>query len=303
MVTMAMNSFDKEASIARLADEICRGIHSRRKRREAAREYTEHIEDSIYHYTLSGMTEEQAFYKACEALGSAELCRELLQGVHNSKNPAADIDLPYDIRHYVRKNIIKRIILCVLIVALDIVAYFICNQYFTDNLGFVNMIAIFVAAGFCGISATGIFKYVFDRSWCGEVINVKVETVYNATSFGSSRGCARYEENVIWLYIKKPNGKIIIHDAIRLAIAMDTPYRRLQAHIDKYVNVGKIENEIKNYSVGDKVYHFYGVPHLFVHHIEDMSRVSCIVCGMKNPAANKVCGECGHTLITQEIIE
>ena len=302
MVTMAMNSFDKEASIARLADEICRGIHSRRKRREAAREYAEHIEDSVYHYTLSGMTEERAFYKACEALGSAELCRELLQGVHNSKNPAADIDLPCDIVKCVRRNIIKRIVLSAFIVIADIVAYFICNQYFMNNFGFINMIAIFVAAGNCGISATGIFKYVFDRSWCGEVIKVKVETVNNVASSGGWGTI--FQENVIRLHIKKPTGKIIIYDAVKLGARDDIPQRRIVAHIyNKYINIGNIDNEVKNYSIGDRVYHFYGLPHLFIHHIEDMSRVPCIVCGIKNPASNKVCGECGHTLVTQEIIE
>ena len=291
-----MNNFDLNKSIALCAEDICRGIRSRRERREAVREYTEHMEDSVYHYTLMGMTEEEAFRKACEALGSVERCNELLRGVHNSKNPAADIDLPDDIRGFVRRNILKRILLCVLVVAFDIAAYFVCNEYLTENLGFLNMVAFFVFAGFCGISATGISKYIFDRSWCGEIIKIEVETLYNATSTG--KGCVRYEENVIWLYIKKPNGKIIIHDAMRLGIAMDTPFRRMRAHVDKYVNIGKIEYEIKNYSVGDRVYHFYGLKHLFVHHIEDMSRVPCVICGMKNPAASHVCGECGHSLIT-----
>ena len=296
-----MKEFDLTTSIALYTSRLCRGIRSRRERRETAREYAEHIEDSVYHYTLTGMTEEQAFNKACEDIGSAELCSELLCGVHNSKNPAEDIDLPEDIRRYVKQNIIKRLWICALVVVLDIAAYFVCNRYFIDNLGFINMVAIFAAAGFCGISATGIFKYIFDRSWCGEVIKVEVETVKGINYV--TNVCTQYEENVILLYVKKPNGKIIIHEAMRLGIGMDTPYRRMRAYTDKYINVGKIEYEVKNYSVGDRIYHFYGLPHLFVHHIEDMSRVNCVICGMKNPVENKVCGECGHTLITQEIIE
>lgn len=70
-------------NIEALVDIISGGIFSDKARKEVAREYTEHIEDSMYRYQLGGISERDAFYKACEDLGSPEKLRRTLANFHN----------------------------------------------------------------------------------------------------------------------------------------------------------------------------------------------------------------------------
>lgn len=295
-----MTNFDLNLKINEVAESFCRGIRSKRKRREVAREYAEHMEDSVARYVLLGNTEEEAFLMTCKDMGSTDSIGELLGTVHNSKNPAYDIELPEDIRSYVRKKITKKLWLCVAEIAGLAAAWLVCSEYLIGYIGFANVLALFVALGVFGVSATGILKYITDRPWSGEIIKVTVDRERNSYSTGAKTGV--YMENVIRLYIKKDNGKMIIYSAMRLGENSGYPIQRPE-FVGKYVALGDISKHVDNYSEGDRVYHFYGLEHIFVYHFKDMSRVDCVVCGAKNPRSDSKCGFCGHSLVTDEIVD
>lgn len=295
-----MTKFDLDLKINETAESFCRDIRSKRKRKEVAREYAEHMEDSVARYMLLGKTAEEAFLMTCKDMGSTDSIGELLGKVHNSKNPAYDIDLPEDIRRYVLKNIIKKLVLCGVEITGLVAAWFVCSGYLIGHIGFTNVLALFVALGVLGVSSTGIWRYVTDRPWCGEIIKVTVDRQRNSYSTGAKTGV--YMENVIRLYIKKDDGKTIIYNAMRLGENSGYPIQRPK-FVGKYVALGDISKHVDNYSEGDRVYHFYGLEHIFVYHFEDMSRVDCIVCGAKNPRSDSQCGFCGHSLVTDEIVD
>lgn len=66
---------------------ICRGIRARRTRREAEREYLEHVEDHVYRLLLRGIPEDKAVAEAIAALGDSEELCHMLCTVHNRLPP------------------------------------------------------------------------------------------------------------------------------------------------------------------------------------------------------------------------
>ncbi len=78
-----MSDFDLNKSIDDFVDIVSGGIFSAKARQEVAREYAEHIEDSMMRYQLGGATPKEAFYKACDDLGSPEKIRRMLANFYN----------------------------------------------------------------------------------------------------------------------------------------------------------------------------------------------------------------------------
>ncbi len=82
---MARSSFDLKREIEKYVSALTADIFSPKKRAEIKREYTEHIEDTVYRYRLSGMGDKEAFKHACEDMGDISSTRFLLSEVHNNK--------------------------------------------------------------------------------------------------------------------------------------------------------------------------------------------------------------------------
>ncbi|MBE6595749.1 MAG: hypothetical protein E7644_08125 [Ruminococcaceae bacterium] len=91
---MRNDSFDLRAEIDRYTSRISREIRSSRRRKEVKREYTEHIEDAVYHHMMRGMTEEKAFTAALEELGDISKIQIMLAAVHNPNRPPLWLMLP-----------------------------------------------------------------------------------------------------------------------------------------------------------------------------------------------------------------
>lgn len=66
---------------------ICRGIHSKKVRRQAEQEYREHLEDHAYRLLLRGIPEDRAVAEAVTALGDPEELCHMLCAVHNRFPP------------------------------------------------------------------------------------------------------------------------------------------------------------------------------------------------------------------------
>ena len=72
-----------EQEMQRTAKHICRGIRSKKARRQAEQEYLEHMEDRYYSLLLKGLSEEKALQLTTESLGSLEELCHMLTSVHN----------------------------------------------------------------------------------------------------------------------------------------------------------------------------------------------------------------------------
>ena len=82
---MARSSFDLKREIEKYATALTSDIFSPKKRAEIKREYSDHIEDAVYRYKLSGMSERDAFKRAREDIGEMAKVKCLLAEVHNNK--------------------------------------------------------------------------------------------------------------------------------------------------------------------------------------------------------------------------
>ena len=77
------SGFELQEEIKRYTLRISREISSKKKRKEVAREYSEHIEDAVYSRLMRGEDEKQAFAAACDELGDSTKIQEMLAVVHN----------------------------------------------------------------------------------------------------------------------------------------------------------------------------------------------------------------------------
>ena len=185
------------------------------------------------------------------------------------------IQPPRDIKDLVHKNIAKRIIKSVLVMAtLGVIFCFLGEEMFASvpspstEMIYVLSIAI-VPICF------GIPHKLIDRSWTGEITRVDVRSE-NAVRGGLilSNYIAGYTKHSVDVEIKLDNGKII----------------------DRTVYEGVVPMGRNMYEVGDRVVHVYGTKYIQVVH-DNLSRPTiCVVCGTENPPAEKACGKCGHTV-------
>ena len=80
-----MKKFDLKRSIEDYTDRLTSDIISPKKRKDVKQEYAEHIEDTVFHGQLSGISEQEAFRRACEKLGDEKSIKKLLGELHNQE--------------------------------------------------------------------------------------------------------------------------------------------------------------------------------------------------------------------------
>ena len=186
--------------------------------------------------------------------------------------------LPSDIQRLVIASVLKRVIPCVIV---EIVVVWYIAFFGETSLRMVDQsvrVLIYIALMILPLVFTGVPLKLIDRSWKGEIIAIEVESNFSA-------GLKRlYEVNQLVITIKRDDGKIIERSVKDFSNAST-----------KNMSRGKVEYAEDDYAIGDKVYHYYGVPHLLVVHA-DKSR-DCVVCGANNPYSNDRCFNCGHSII------
>lgn len=194
--------------------------------------------------------------------------------------------LPEDIVKYVKKKIIRCIVLFVLLACITIAISVLTWDYFATRtplafhigvLFWINVIPFFVAK----------FPWtLIDKSWSGEVVDVSIEEKVGAYTIGKYMGA--YPKNIIYLNVKLDNGKnkrIAMQEfGIRRHVGFEVP------------NEGDVTKHLEDYSVGDRVYHYYGLKHCFVVK-QNASFSECVVCGLNNKKGCDKCANCGHSLI------
>lgn len=200
-----------------------------------------------------------------------------------------NIQLPKDIVKYVKKKIIGYVALFVLLECAAIVINVLTWEYFAARTPLPFHIGVIV---WICIVPFIVLKFPFkliDRSWRGEIVEISVEEERDAYYPGGVKDKVfPYVKHVIYLNIKLENGRYK-----RIAVQ---EFGRRQ-HIGCEVpNEGDVRKHLDDYSVGDSVYHFYGLKYNYVvkKHSEQLV---CVVCGSKNKKDSDECFECGHSIV------
>ena len=77
-----MAEFNRKKETEAFVRCICARIRNPKIRRAVEEEYTDHIEDAVYHAMLGGMSEKDAFEQAIRSLGAPDNYRDLLADIH-----------------------------------------------------------------------------------------------------------------------------------------------------------------------------------------------------------------------------
>lgn len=208
------------------------------------------------------------------------------------------MNLPEALITYRTKNILKRLALCLLLLAVitalilyyreTIFSYELIPPFAIACMGIAVYSVPFVVSGFPFI--------LFDSNWEGVITNVDIKTGMGTYILGGKAGT--YTKNDIVLTIKKKNGKTIKHTAKTLGIRdRGTNY----TIVGNSKAMGKIENHVDEFSVGDKVYHFYGFKYNFYVHEHCSEHRHCIVCGTANNFHSQTCWNCHDELVKHRL--
>ncbi len=185
--------------------------------------------------------------------------------------------LPNDLRKYVLRRALKRIISCmVLLLGFGGIMLFFGDVLF-DDLQNAFKVIIYIVIMILTFRITGVPHKLIDQTYYGKVVDVKqVLTLDNERSAKPSLESA-FMRNTIYLTITTPSGKKIKRKAYS----------------------GRANNQqfLDPYQKGDKVFHLAYTPRTIVLPTSSDTRVECCVCGRNNDIENDTCDGCGHTLV------
>lgn len=195
-------------------------------------------------------------------------------------------NLPKDIQKYIAKKIVKCVASFVTLEIIAIVITFVSWEYFSSKANAVFHYCVIVAICAIPFFVAGFPRRIIDRAWRGIVTDVQIKTETGSYSVGGGHAYP-YTKNVIYLRVKKDNGKesyVAIREfGIRSHKGFPVP------------NEGDVTKHLNEYSVGDVVYHFYGLKEYYVVR-QNSDIIDCVICGAKNKSNLGLCDNCGHSL-------
>ena len=204
------------------------------------------------------------------------------------------IKLPKDTKSYVIKSVTKKLLpflILELIFGLTLVFFgekiFITKSPSIEKFGYVVFMLI-------PVLITGMPFKLIDSSWCGEIVYVEVKTVVDTFSRSPGRP-ELYENNIVYITVKRDNGKFVYTDAMHLG-EKGSYFMRYGRYGPDYYPTGKIEYFVDKYKVGDRIYKFYGVPYM-LHISKSSDKINCVICNTDNSKTATKCSFCNHTLI------
>ena len=180
--------------------------------------------------------------------------------------------LPFDIREYLRKKRASKILLLSAIEIAIVLTIIFAGERFFYDFALPSRITAYLIVALLPIVIFG--RKLIDLPWKGTVIKVDVKTMKRVTQYGvRSRDNLIYETNVLFILIEKENGALVEKEYL--------PQK----------------NTVK---VGDRAYHFAGVPHIVYVHDDKKATIRCGICGTKNEPDADACWNCGLSLIKPE---
>lgn len=197
------------------------------------------------------------------------------------------IRLPNDLQEYVRKRAWKRIGICMASeLAVIVFLIFLGNRIFSAMGVFLQACAYVLLLALPFLLSGVPFTFIKDRNWSGRVTGVRVKT---KTAYTTDY---QYLQNIIVLTMVNANGKTFKKTVASHNVQTSKPGGVLVSYSE-----AKVEHYMNDYSIGDEVYHFHGLPYPFVIDPNYKERTTCVVCGQETQAEQSHCWSCGHSLI------
>ena len=195
--------------------------------------------------------------------------------------------LPKDIVKAVKEKIARCITVFAVLEIVAIVISVLSCEYITANTNVAFYIFVVIFLCVIPFLISGFPFKLIDKSWMGTVTDVVVKTE-TGTYTAAGVKAFPYDKNVIYLKVKKDNGKEELILAREFGIRSHPGF--------SVPNEGDIVKHLNDYSVGDQVYHFYGLKHNCIVK-KNSELIECVVCGSQNQKERNNCLSCGHSLI------
>lgn len=188
--------------------------------------------------------------------------------------------LPNDLKRFVRKSILKRVIPCVILFVLFATVLILWGNVIFNTKSNVSWRVFYYGLTLSiPFIITGVPLKLLDKTYEGTVkaIEISTDTVIDDKSTRMIFREHWYSQNTISLVIEKGQGKTV----------------RKQV----YMGRSKLGAQLDAYEVGDKVFHLYGASDIVKLPKPTDTHVKCAVCGSVNSVESEKCRVCGHTLI------
>ena len=196
--------------------------------------------------------------------------------------------LPKDVVNYVRKKVIRCVATFVVLETAALLTLALSWDYFAAKTNPIFHTLLVMVLCIIPFVVAKVPWSLIDKSWNGVVTEVYVKDemgTYTAYHGGHPRPYPKY---VIYLKVRTSNGEekhIAVREfGLRVHVAFPVP------------NEGDVTKHIDEYSVGDRVYHFYGLKHYYIEK-QSFDMVECVVCGTQNHKDRDDCIECGHSIV------
>lgn len=197
------------------------------------------------------------------------------------------IQLPKDIRKYVRNKILFRLLEFLILIAASAFLNILLYEEFIQKTHISVYMVFLLITVILPFWITRVPFHFFDRSWCGTVKAIDIQEETGTYTVGSRPW--PYTKHSIILTVETTNGKLIKTKVKEYGIKSHKGFA--------VPSEGNIQLHMNNYSEGNMVYHFYGLTELFVISQNKSTNVSCVVCGSQNPMKSSQCHYCGHSLL------
>ncbi len=196
------------------------------------------------------------------------------------------LKLPRDLRIFVTKAVLKRVVPCLLLLVTFSVALIFWGDVILPIEKEIVKVIVYTMVMLVPFVVTGVPYKMIDSTWVGEVVETKI---VEENSFTNEVRPRMYGSVNVILNVKMPNGK--------------TREIKLQGStFAKHVNLlfaasGNANQTEDFYSVGNTVFHLYGSSQYIVLPKPADKTVQCPICGIKNDKNHEKCDSCGHSLI------
>lgn len=199
--------------------------------------------------------------------------------------------LPADIVKYIKKKIIRCVVVFLLLQCVTIAISALTWNYFASRVPLAFHIGIIILINAVPFFVAKFPKNLIDSAWSGEIVAVNIKT--KSKPFSAGGKVFPYTSHQIILDVKRDNGKVISIMVREIGEPNNVITQLLGYTVP---NQGDIKAFIEYYSIGDKIYHFYGLKHYYLEK-EKKDFCICVICGAENKNSREKCVDCGHTLI------
>ena len=181
-----------------------------------------------------------------------------------------------DILETIQRKRRRKVIICLFWAsAVSLLELSFMHEYFTTRLNAVNSCIIWVLLALIPFFALGVPKMLTEKSWCGEIIEIKYTTEKTIPPSGrKDRGYLSDTYYVTHLAVKNGD-EISVHQF---------PKKKLR------------------FKVGDVVCHIKGTNHIIYAIPKVDGTQACPICGMRIPSGKNSCPSCSHSVIKSRLI-